>query len=128
MRISDWSSDVCSSDLRDEVGQIRMPNPNDPYRGLGPVQSLLSILVGQRAALDYNRNFFINGAGPGGIIEFPEELDDDEWRRFKRRWDSSHQGVATAHKVATLEGGAKRSEEHTSELESLLRSSYAVLC
>src|SRR3546814_6297573 len=69
--------------------------------------SLLSILVGQRAALDYNRNFFINGAGPGGIIEFPEELDDDEWRRFKRRWDSSHQGVANAHKVATLEGGAK---------------------
>src|SRR3546814_3103821 len=119
MRISDWSSDVCSSDLRDEVGQIRMPNPNDPYRGLGPVQSLLSILVGQRAALDYNRNFFINGAGPGGIIEFPEELDDDEWRRFKRRWDSSHQGVANAH---------KRSEEHTSELQSLMRISYAVFC
>src|SRR3546814_5544710 len=135
MRISDWSSDVCSSDL-------------------------LSILVGQRAALDYNRNFFINGAGPGGIIEFPEELDDDEWRRFKRRWDSSHQGVANAHKVATLEGGAKwvernytykdmqfaeltnvsrdmireaflihqRSEEHTSELQSLMRISYAVFC
>src|SRR3546814_10775955 len=102
-----------------------MPNPNDPYRGLGPVQSLLSILVGQRAALDYNRNFFINGAGPGGIIEFPEELDDDEWRRFKRRWDSSHQGVANAHKVATLEG---RSEEHTSELQSLMRISYAVFC
>src|SRR3546814_8326875 len=98
MRISDWSSDVCSSDLleKDEVGQIRMPNPNDPYRGLGPVQSLLSILVGQRAALDYNRNFFINGAGPGGITEFPEELDDDEWRRFKPRWDSSPQGVASS--------------------------------
>lgn len=92
---------------KDEVIQIRMPNPNDPYRGLGPVQSLLSILGGQRAALDYNRNFFINGAAPGGIIEFPEELDDDEWRRFKRRWDSTHQGVANAHKVATLEGGAK---------------------
>src|SRR3546814_4133346 len=98
-------------------------------------------------SLDYNRNFFINGAGPGGIIEFPEELDDDEWRRFKRRWDSSHQGVANAHKVATLEGGAKwvernytykdmqfaeltnvRSEEHTSELQSLMRISYAVFC
>src|SRR3546814_7998815 len=76
---------------KDEVGQIRMPNPNDPYRGLGPVQSLLSILVGQRAALDYNRNFYINGAGPGGIIEFPEELDDDEWRdRQSTRLNSSH--------------------------------------
>lgn len=99
---------------KDEIGQIRMPNPNDPYRGLGPVQALLSTLFGQRAALDYNRNFFINGAGPGGIIEFPEELDDDEWRRFKRRWDSSHQGVANAHKVATLEGGAKWVERNYS--------------
>lgn len=92
---------------KDEIVQIRLPNPNDPYRGLGPVQSLLSMLVGHRAAMDYNRNFFINGAGPGGIIEFPEQMDDDEWRRFKRRWDSGHQGVANAHKVAVLEGGAK---------------------
>lgn len=90
----------------DEVVQIRMPNPLDPYRGLGPVQSLLATLQGQRAALEYNRNFFANSAAPGGIITFPEELDDDEWRRFKRRWDSAHQGVSNAHKVATLEGGA----------------------
>jgi HK97 family phage portal protein len=99
---------------KEEVAQIRMPNPLDPYRGLGPVQSLLAILYGQRAALDYNRNFFINGAGPGGIIEFPEELDDDEWRRFTRRWASTHQGVANAHKVATLEGGAKWVERNYS--------------
>lgn len=99
---------------KDEVIQIRMPNPNDPYRGLGPVQALLSTVVGQRAAMDYNRNFFINGAGPGGIIEFPEELDDDEWRRFKRRWDASHQGVANAHKIATLEGGARWVERNYS--------------
>lgn len=92
---------------KDEIVQIRMPNPNDPYRGLGPVQSLLSMLTGHRAALDYNRNFFINGAGPGGIIEFPERMDDDEWKRFSRRWNSTHQGVANAHKIATLEGGAK---------------------
>lgn len=92
---------------KDDVIQIRMPNPIDPYRGLGPVQTLLSALQGQRAALEYNRKFFTNDASPGGIIEFPEELDDDEWRRFKRRWDATHQGVSNAHKIATLEGGAK---------------------
>jgi HK97 family phage portal protein len=92
---------------RDEVIQIRMPNPIDPYRGMGAVQSLLSTVQGQAAALAYNRNFFRNDASPGGIITFPEELDDDEWKRFKRRWDATHQGVSNAHKVATLEGGAK---------------------
>lgn len=90
-----------------DVIQIRMPNPMDPYRGLGPVQSMLSMLQGQRSAMDYNRNFFTNGAGPGGIIEFPDVMDDDEFNQFKRRWAANHQGVANAHKVATLEGGAK---------------------
>jgi HK97 family phage portal protein len=99
---------------KNEVIQLRIPNPNDPYRGMGPVQSLLSMLVGHKAALDYNRNFFINGAGPGGLIEFPEELDDDDWRRFKRRWDAGHKGVANAHKVGILEGGAKWVERNYS--------------
>lgn len=88
----------------EEVIQLRMPNPMDMYRGMGPVQSLMSTLYGYRAALDYNRNFFVNGAEPGGIVHFSRELDDDEWRRHKRRWDSQHKGVAAAHRVAILEG------------------------
>lgn len=91
----------------DEVIQIRMPNPVDPYRGMGPVQALMTTMYGYQAAMEYNRNFFVNGAEPGGIIEFPDELEDDEWRRHKRRWDSQHRGVSRAHKVAILEGGAK---------------------
>lgn len=90
-----------------EVIQIRMPNPVDPYRGMGPVQALMTTLYGYAAAMEYNRNFFLNNAEPGGIISFPDELDDDEWRRHKRRWNDQHRGVARAHKVAILEGGAQ---------------------
>jgi HK97 family phage portal protein len=91
----------------DEVIQLRMPNPNDPYRGMGPVQSLMTTLQGYGSAMTYNRNFFLNGAEPGGIVEFTDDLDDDQWLRHKRRWNSQHQGVARAHRVAILEGGAK---------------------
>lgn len=89
-----------------DVIQLRIPNPSDPYRGLGPVQSLLTTAYGLRAAMDYNRNFFVNNAEPGGIISFPETLEDDDWRRHKRRWNAQHQGVSAAHRVAILEGGA----------------------
>jgi len=88
----------------EQVIQLRMPNPMDMYRGMGPVQSLMSTLHGYRAALDYNRNFFANGAEPGGIVHFSRELDDDEWNRHRRRWNAQHQGVAAAHRVAILEG------------------------
>jgi HK97 family phage portal protein len=90
-----------------QVIQIRMPNPVDPYRGMGPVQSLLTNIYGYKAALDYNAAFFRNGGEAGGFLSFSEELDDDEWERQKRRWNSQHQGIHNAHRVAILEGGAQ---------------------
>lgn len=90
-----------------EVIQLKMPNPVDIYRGMGPVQSLMNTLYGYQAAIEYNRNFFVNGAEPGGIISFPTELEDDQWERQNRRWKSQHQGVSNAHKIAILEGGAQ---------------------
>jgi HK97 family phage portal protein len=90
-----------------DVIPMKTINPIDPYRGMGPVQTLLSNIYGYRAAIDYNRNFFANGAEPGGILSFPEELEEDQWNRMKRRWNSNHQGVSNVGKVAILEGGAQ---------------------
>lgn len=90
---------------RDQVIMIRMPNPMDPYRGLGPIQSILIDIKGSHAASQYNYNFFINGAEPGGVIEVPETLGDDEYNLLKFRWNDSHKGVNNAHRVAILEHG-----------------------
>lgn len=89
-----------------EVIPMRMPDPMDPYGGLGPVQALSADLASTRYAAEWNRNFFLNGAEPGGIVEFPESLDDDEFNEFRTRWQENHQGVNRAHRVAMLEGGA----------------------
>ncbi len=86
-----------------QVIQIRLPNPMDPYRGLGPVQALLADLDSVRYSAEWNRRFFLNDATPGGIIEFDEPLGDDQWDKFKTRWLEQHRGVAAAHKVAFLE-------------------------
>src|SRR3546814_10159797 len=96
MRISDWSSDVCSSDLCEE--QVA-----DLY------------LSGLRASVAKNDVEFVIRAhipvkGQLGCQGFQISLD-----RFGGR--------------ACRPGGAiERSEEHTSELQSLMRISYAVFC
>jgi HK97 family phage portal protein len=90
-----------------KVIQVKMPNPLDPYRGLGPVQALLVDLDSARYSAEWNRNFFINSAEPGGIIEIPPgtRLGDDEFREMSDRWQEQHQGISNAHRVAIIEHG-----------------------
>jgi HK97 family phage portal protein len=88
-----------------EVIQIRKPHPTDPYRGLGAVQPLLTDLDSARFAGQWNRNFFLNSAEPGGIIEVPESLSDEDFDQMTARWNEQHKGVANAHRVAVIENG-----------------------
>ncbi len=92
---------------RTQVIQLKLPNPLDPYRGMGPVQALLVDLDATRYAAEWNRNFFLNSATPGGVIEMEGRLTDDQFREWGLRWTEQHSGVAQAHRVALLEGGAK---------------------
>jgi len=89
----------------DEVIQLRMPNPLDPYRGMGPVQAILTDLDSARYSAEWNRNFFRNSAEPGGIIEVDKRLSDDEFDEMSTRWNEQHRGVANAHRVAVIEQG-----------------------
>ena len=88
----------------DDVIYFKRPNPLDPYRGMSWVQSLLLELGADREAAAYVRNFFRNGAEPGGIIQFDEMLPDADYDKFVTRWREQHQGTANAHRVAVLEG------------------------
>lgn len=88
-----------------EVIHVRMPNPLDPYRGLGPVQALLVSLDSTRYTEEWNRNFFRNSAEPGGIIEVEKRLSDEEFDELGSRWNEQHRGVANAHRVAIIEHG-----------------------
>lgn len=86
-----------------DVIQIKYPNPSDPYRGMGPVQTVLADIDAARYSAEWNKNFFVNGARPGGIITVDYRMGDDEFRNFIDRWRQQHQGVANAHRVAVLE-------------------------
>lgn len=89
----------------DQVIFLRMPNPLDPYRGLGPVQSVMVQIDSARYSAEWNRRFFLNSAEPGGIIKVPNRLSDPEFQELQLRWNEQHRGVANSHRVAILEEG-----------------------
>ena len=98
---------------REDVIFMRTPNPLDPYRGIGVVQAMMVDLGAERAAAEWMQNFFRNSAEPGGIIEFPTNLQDADFQRLAERWRAQHQGVGNAHRVAILERGTWKDRKLT---------------
>src|SRR3546814_5747056 len=109
MRISDWSSDVCSSDLlvdadcaADDGAVLAAPAVDD--------------------ALE------LRCAQMGQLRE--QQLEERQIAPAQ----GLHDGIGGGFRLATVLGAGlglglgRRSEEHTSELQSLMRRSYAVFC
>lgn len=92
---------------KEDVIQLKKPNPMDPYRGLGPVQSIMVDLDSARYAAQWNRNFFRNNAVPGAVIELPGHMTDAQFDEFQERWAETHRGLENAHRIGILENDAK---------------------
>src|SRR3546814_4260095 len=104
MRISDWSSDVCSSDLRPCTVARRRE---------------------RRAVLAAGRTAHLRQR-PGA-----DRAHAAGRRRTRRRARAvARIGAGAGHAAVAVRArpGPDRSEEHTSELQSLMRISYAVFC
>src|SRR3546814_8085317 len=104
MRISDWSSDVCSSDLRaTRIRSNRLSAPAAKFKApdTPPASSLGPEKPGILAGLWSGRRVISH-------VDLPQRLAPCPGYHATS-WDS-------------------RSEEHTSELQSLMRISYAVFC
>src|SRR3546814_6110516 len=113
MRISDWSSDVCSSDLfafpLSAVDVSKVAAHAVASRGLSlsrPCRMFPAPRLRRRA--------------DGGRLG---RVGVDHLRQFANAGSGHHRLGDLSDQLA----GA-RSEEHTSELQSLMRNSYAVFC
>src|SRR3546814_9053242 len=125
MRISDWSSDVCSSDLR---AQFRPPAEGVAFGCHGPAVAFRKKRCSdlgdfcRDGALNMRR---IGERRDGGFgLDDPGLLPCDARRRIVGR---SRFGREQESFVVDAER-SDRSEEHTSELQSLMRIAYAVFC
>lgn len=97
----------------DEVVCHLRPHPKNAYRGIGPIQAVLTSIHSAHAADEWNKNFFLNSAEPGGIIEVPRQLNDEDFTRLRMRWNEQHRGVSKAHRVAILEEAEWKDRKYT---------------
>src|SRR3546814_6037261 len=100
MRISDWSSDVCSSDLAMQPAELDLDDAGH--------------LLARQAVEQQDLVQAVEELRPEGAPHHLHHL-------------LAHGGTVLPLRLAREDLGA-RSEEHTSELQSLMRISYAVFC
>src|SRR3546814_3902708 len=115
MRISDWSSDVCSSDL----SVVNEPSASSALKSTwqGSVAAGMPWISRWKPALfaaSLHNAFATSGRGLLTATESRRVLSS----MAHTRWGVLPAAVSNAH----------RSEEHPSELQSLMRISYAVFC
>ena len=90
---------------REDVLSIRMPAPKNPYRGMGPVQTILANVDSGQYSAEWNANFFRNGARPGGIVKLSRVMGDVEFEQLVERFNLNHLGPRNANRTAFLEEG-----------------------
>src|SRR3546814_5852801 len=103
MRISDWSSDVCSSDLQDQLGSMTFTH-----------SALWPYLYGHRVEWE-----MVDGELIVNAIKNPSHVFGSK---------NIPSGFFDQHGTENVSAVLFRSDEHTSELQSLMRISYAVFC
>src|SRR3546814_1947025 len=132
MRISDWSSDVCSSDL-DHVttgpwmrNTLKADKAEDRDHALSDIYRVMR--PGEPPTRETAEALF------DGLFFDPERYDLSAVGRVKlnMRLDLDAEDTVTTLRrediIAVVKELVNRSEEHTSELQSLMRISYAVFC
>src|SRR3546814_10165776 len=128
MRISDWSSDVCSSDLPDDDQVIAL---------VGAVDIDAAIACREGAVLGGIGGELVQQQGEAGHRAAGNlriaAAQCDARRRVGGRIvvggdDGLDEAVQGGGALRLAGGDRQRSEEHTSELQSLMRISYAVFC
>src|SRR3546814_7603068 len=111
MRISDWSSDVCSSDLE----EFRLDRTDCDVAAVG---GFIGVVKGGAAVDEVGAAPAAPGPHLGeGILHGQQMVDAVD--------DRAVDDLPFPARPRACQG---RSEEHTSELQSLMRISYAVFC
>src|SRR3546814_4941067 len=150
MRISDWSSDVCSSDLLHlrclVIGQPARPQPErlhqravDDEIGIAPDrrgemrvtaerEPKMAVIGGRVIGLRLAaQHLFHHLRLEIGIADAREDMVEGRGLDHLSQRELEIEGLEIILERDQLLA-ARRSEEHTSELQSLMRISYAVFC
>src|SRR3546814_3436673 len=119
MRISDWSSYVCSSDLATAITELKVG------------EALVSLLQADGAPTPVERTLIRPPSSRLGPLSPAERAAVIQSSAVAGKYEAAV-NRESAHEMLAERAGeavvADRSEEHTAELQSLLRNPYDVFC
>src|SRR3546814_8206806 len=133
MRMSDWSSDVCSSDLAKKLaaaGRDHRPLPAHSGRASSAGRlSATSTINWPNSAFAHANQLRVKFFGSSlWKLSCMKPVPPCVVLSQRRHWRIVASSSAFIARVMIDIGQIMRSEEHTSELQSLMRISYAVFC
>lgn len=105
---------------------LRFDNPDNPEDFMRIASDVLGLTMNLNG---YAKNYFENGSNLGGFVEYPNNIDAEQFKRFKEDWQKAYSGVMNNHKWALLEGGFKitKMESNPSDAQALESRKFQIL-
>lgn len=79
----------------------------DTLNAFKPLELAQNAIGLGEAAEEFASNYFRNGANVGGLIEYPEVIDDNQAERFRKDVRTAYEGLSNTARLMFLEQGSK---------------------
>ncbi len=121
---------------KNEIIHHKLPNPLNPYRGMGPVEAAHWYIQTEEFAADWTKNALYNSGRPSGIINLKGTIKDDEFQQMKKRFKQEYTGTTNAGKTMFLRAnqgvdyvkvGMELGEVAMKELKDMTRDDLMVM-
>lgn len=89
---------------KEEILHFKMPNPNNPYYGMGTVEAAKVYIETEEYGAEWTRNSIFNSGRPSGVLNIKGLISDAEFQSIKRQYKESYSGTKNAGKTMFLKG------------------------
>lgn len=90
-----------------DIIHFKKPNPSNPFRGLGAVETLADTIDLDNLTTETTLNYFKNGAINNFVLSTDAKVNDEQLKRLRAELRSTYGGVGNAYKTMILGGGLK---------------------
>lgn len=121
---------------KEEILHFKMPNPKDPYYGLGTVQASKTYIETEEYASTWTKNSIFNSGRPSGILSIKGVIPQEEFNQIKKQFKDNYSGTQNAGKTMILKGadgmdyqklGMELGEVALKELKDMTRDDIMVM-
>jgi HK97 family phage portal protein len=119
-----------------EIIHFKNANPNNPYRGIGPIEAAVEYVKTERLASEFTMNSINNAGRPSGILNIKGTIGQEEYDQIKKRFKTEYSGTSNAGKTMIIKGadqvdfvklGMELSEVTMRELKEMSRDDIMIM-